>query len=138
MTAHTASNVLAICTPRSVKPAKNLLQVLVEESTFHLRTGNGTSHASPALVAPYRWWAQASSPSKMRFSVVTATAAYRTQPLATHLTFPYARIHIHAHIYFTQLCPQMRTSHLKLRPCRYCCLRSQQTNNLLPHTHTIF
>lgn len=108
----------------------------MEESTFHSRTGNGTSHASPALVAPYRWWAQASSPSKMRFSVVTATAAYRTQPLATHLTFPYARIHIHAHIYFTQLCPQMRTSHLKLRPCRYCCLRSQQTNNLLPHTHT--
>lgn len=58
----------------------------MEESTFRLRKGNGTSPASPALDAPCPWWVPASFPSKTRSSVATATATYRTQPPSTHLT----------------------------------------------------
>lgn len=67
------------------------------ESTSRSRNGNGTSPASPALDAPCRWWVPASSPSKMRSSVATATATYRTQPPSTHLT----SIHSHTSLFYT-------------------------------------
>lgn len=42
-----------------------------------------------------------------------------------HTLLPYTRIRL----YFTLLCPHLRTSCLYLSPCWYCCLRSQQTSN---------
>lgn len=42
-----------------------------------------------------------------------------------HTLLPYTRIRL----YFTLLCPHLRTSCLNLSPCWYCCLRSQQTSN---------
>lgn len=134
MTAHTASNVLAICTPRSVKPAKNLLQVLVEESTFRSRNGNGTNRASPALVAPCRWWAQASSPSKMRFSVATATAAYRTQPLIYTPSLPICTHTYTCTCLFHTAVPSNENVTSQVAPMQILLLRSHQQS---APTHTI-
>lgn len=90
-TTPTASSASAAYTPRSVRHAASLSQVLAEGSTSRLRSASGTSPASPAQSARSLWWGRASSPMETRSCVATATpiAIYRphtdtVSPLSSH------------------------------------------------------
>lgn len=55
--------------------------------------------------------------SRARWDPLSQLQQQPIEPPSTHLTFPYTYIRL----YFTLLCPHLRTSRLNWRPCWHCC-----------------
>jgi len=67
--------------PSDALPAPNLLQVLVEPGSSHLRTGIGIMTASSVLSAKARWWAKASLQIVQTSSVLSVPNRNSCRPI---------------------------------------------------------